>query len=813
MVKICSPSYPNNKNTELFEKYSFELSSFQKHAIEGIVDEKHVLITAHTGSGKTMPAEFAIEHFVSKGKKVIYTGPIKALINQKFYDFTLKFPHITFGILTGDIKCNPEAQVLIVTAEILLNKLYQVNSKNNVPPSAVSFEMDIENELGCVVMDEVHYINDPDRGHVWENTIMMLPKQVQMVMLSASIDQPEKFAHWIETTGSKEVYLTSTNERVVPLTHYSFLTTGSTAFKNIKDKALQAEINSLINKPLIIQTPNGVFDEVQFGKISKIIHLFDKNYIRVKRHHVINQLLKHCVEHEMLPALFFVFSRKQLEICAEEVTTNLLEFDSKVPYTIDRECEQIIRKLPNYQEYLHLPEYVNMVKLLRKGVAIHHSGVTPVLREMVELLYAKGYIKVLFATETFAVGINMPTKSVVFTDVNKFDGKSSRMLLGHEYTQMSGRAGRRNIDKVGHVIHLNNLFRDFSASNYRTMMKGRPQMLTSKFKISYNLLLSLVDIGNNNFVGFSKRSMVTSDIDNELGELYEKISKTTAEVETMKISMRTPQLVIDEYLDLSNQKQMASNKKRKELDRQIQSIAEQYKFFEHDKLTIQNMINKRMEIEMLQRQFEVTEKYIDNNVMAIIKLLINDGFVTSDEPYKLTRLGTIAKHLRETHCLVFARLLNTDQIYTLDAIQLVGLLSCLTNVVVSDECKDSIPKTSDKQLKSMIDVMCGLYNEYQDKEVFSTGVEYNIQYDLIDFVMRWCLCENEVECKLVLQDISSHKKVFLGEFVKALLKINNIATELEKIAEDTQNMTFLSKLKEIPTMILKYVVTNQSLYV
>lgn len=226
------------------------------------------------------------------------------------------------------------------------------------------------------------------------------------------------------------------------------------------------------------------------------------------------------------------------------------------------------------------------------------------------------------------------------------------------------------------------------------------------------------------------------------------------------------------------------------------------------------MINKRIEIETLQRQFESTEKYIDNNVMAIIKLLINDGFINKDdETYKLTKLGTMAKHLRETHCLVFARLLNADQIYALDAIQLVGLLSCLTNVVVSDDRKDSIPKTTDKQLKSMIDVMGGLYNEYQDKEVFATGVDYNIQYDLIDYAMRWCSCENEVECKLVLQDISSHKNVFLGEFVKALLKINNIATELEKIAEDTQNMTFLSKLKEIPTMILKYVVTNQSLYV
>jgi superfamily II RNA helicase len=813
MVKICSHTYPANKNTELFDKYSFELSSFQKHAIEGIVEDKHILITAHTGSGKTLPAEFAIEHFVSKGKKVIYTGPIKALINQKFYDFTIKYPNITFGILTGDIKCNPEAQVLIVTAEILLNKLYQVNSKSVVPPSAVSFDMDIQNDLGCVVMDEVHYINDPDRGHVWENTIMMLPKHVQMVMLSASIDQPEKFAHWCETAGNKQVYLTSTDERVVPLTHYSFLTTGSTAFKTIKDKALQAEINSMINRPIAIQSSKGVFDEVEFGKVAKIIYLFEKNDIRVRRQHVINQVLKHCVEHEMLPALFFVFSRKQLEVCAEEVTVNLLEFDSKVPYIIDRECEQIIRKLPNYQEYLHLPEYVNMVKLLRKGVAIHHSGITPVLREMVELLYSKGYIKVLFATETFAVGINMPTKTVVFTDINKFDGHSSRMLFGHEYTQMSGRAGRRNLDKVGHVIHLNNLFRDFSSANYRVMMRGKPQVLTSKFKISYNLLLGLVDMGDDNFIGFSRRSMVTGDLESELGVLYEKINKANSELEVFKVSTRTPEYAIEEYLELSNQKQMATNKRRKEIDRKMQDISVQYKFFENDKTTIQRMINKRLEIEELEKQFEATEKYIDNNVMTIINLLINDGFITNETPYQLTNIGSIAKLLRETHCLVFARLLTGGAIYELSAIQLVGLLSCLTNVVVSDDVKDSIPKTSDKQLKSMIEHMGGLYEEYQAKEVFSTGVDYSIQYDLIDYVIKWCYCENEVDCKLVLQELNSHKQVFLGEFVKALLKINNISSELEKVAESTQNMSFLSKLKEIPSLVLKYVVTNQSLYV
>ena len=238
MVKICPNSYSpssEEKYSQYFDKYPFPLSSFQKFAIESIVEGNHILVTAHTGSGKTLPAEFAIEHFVSKGKKVIYTSPIKALSNQKFYEFTQKFPNISFGILTGDIKTNPEADVLIMTTEILMNTLYAKNRKEDVTINTNStnlamFEMDFDNELACVVFDEIHYINDQDRGRVWEETIMMLPRHVQMVMLSATLDSPEKFALWCETRGQNDVksdkivYLTTTYERVVPLTHYSFIT-------------------------------------------------------------------------------------------------------------------------------------------------------------------------------------------------------------------------------------------------------------------------------------------------------------------------------------------------------------------------------------------------------------------------------------------------------------------------------------------------------------------------------------------------------------------------------------------------------------
>jgi antiviral helicase SKI2 len=290
--------------------------------------------------------------------------------------------------------------------------------------------------------------------------------------------------------------------------------------------------------------------------MKKTVDLFENKNVRINRSHVINNVLKHCVENEMLPALCFVFSRKMLEVCAKEVTTNLLEFDSKVPYTVARECEQIIRRLPNYKEYLELPEYLFIVSLLEKGVAIHHAGVMPVLREMVELLYAKGYIKVLFATETFAVGINMPTKTVIFTDVNKFDGNAPRILYSHEYTQMAGRAGRRGIDTVGNVIHLNNLFRNMDSTNYKLMMKGTPQTLTSKFKVSFSLILNMIEIGETDLekadgttMRFIKRSMAQQDIEAKLGTVYTNMSITDAKIQTTKDKVnqysRTPYHIVE----------------------------------------------------------------------------------------------------------------------------------------------------------------------------------------------------------------------------------------------------------------------------
>ena len=808
MVFICTATYPLDNESQYNETYSqfpHTLHDFQKWAIEALVNEKHVLVTAPTGTGKSVVAEFSIRHFVGLGKKVIYCSPIKALSNQKFYDFTRKFPDISIGIITGDISCNTSADVLIMTTEILLNKLYSGKTTTNV---STSFDMNIETELACVVFDEIHMINDASRGHVWEQSIMMMPKHVQMVGLSATLDDPVKFASWIETQSDREIYLAVKHTRTVPLTHYSFITVSNSAFKVIKDKTVQAEINSLIAQPFVIQTANGTFNDAHYSRMSKVLTLLGQKSVRVTRGHVLNKVSEYLVQNEMLPALCYVFSRKQLEIYAKELTTNLLEFDSKIPYTIDYECEQIIRKLPNFQEYLHLPEYVEMVHLLRKGVAMHHSGIIPVLREMVELLFARGMIKILFCTESVAIGLNLPVKTTIFTDVSKHDGKSVRMLHGHEYTQAAGRAGRLGIDTVGHVIHLNNLFRSTDIIGYKTMLKGAPQSLSSHFKLSYHLLLELIQQGKRP-TPFSQKSLIQNDVQLEVTGIRRELTIIREKVDKLEESIkhiRTPPSIVREYIGLQAERPKSINKKRKDIERRIQSIKDEFRFIDADVNTI-TAYDEMLEVSIeKERRLVNVEQMVETTIDASIGLLERRGFLRDGS---LTVLGHYAAGLKEMHCLVFAGLLDVRYFENKDLSTLVEMFSCFTNVSVQEQFKETVVPEAMRHI-------CGLYEDYLKEECelkINSGIEYELQYDLVPYMREWCQGQNVEECKWVLQKMMAEKGIFLGEFVKALLKINNIAIEVCSIAEQMGDIALLAVLKAIPDATLKFIVTNQSLYV
>ena len=394
--------------------------------------------------------------------------------------------------------------------------------------------------MGGVIFDEVHYINDPDRGSVWEQSILLLPPNVQMILLSATINKSEKFAEWIENEKNKDVkpeehkkvILAPTRMRVVPLSHYLWYSAPKSLFDEKKNKAIFSLLD-YTNKPLLLKNDKEEFNIKNLVKLNQIDSEIKKNKIYIKRKFVLNELVNYLKNNNMLPAICFVFSRKQAEIAALEIEKNLHD-DEKFSSIVENECKKIlISKLDNYSEFIELDEFKKIIKLLEKGVAVHHAGILPILREMIELLFDKGFIKILFATETFAVGINMPTKTVIFSSLKKWDGNKNRSLLSHEYIQMSGRAGRRGLDKEGHIIHLNNLFELESSVEYKKMLCGSAPEIISKFKISYNIILNIIASNNGNISDmykFIKQSLISSEIKKEVD--YYDIEKE--KLETIK---------------------------------------------------------------------------------------------------------------------------------------------------------------------------------------------------------------------------------------------------------------------------------------
>lgn len=831
MVKLCDKQFSTTseaKYKEYFSKFSFPLSDFQKYAIESTVEGHHVLVTAHTGSGKTLPAEFAIDYFVSKGKKVIYTSPIKALSNQKFYEFSQKFPHISFGILTGDIKTNPEADVLIMTTEILQNTLY-LKQRDIVTTSKLHFDMDIQNELACVIFDEIHYINDADRGKVWEESILMLPQHVQMVMLSATIDKPLQFAEWCENRhrSDKIVYLANTNFRVVPLNHYIYIDTNTSIFKILKDKDKEKQIKGILNKPHVLKKQGEQFMDSNYNMIKKNLELFSSKNVTIKPNLILNNLIRYLYKNEMLPAICFVFSRYRVEKYAKMISVNLFGYDdAHIPSVIRNDCEKIIRRLPNAHEYLNLPEYHELVSLLEKGIAIHHAGIMPILREMVELLFGKGYIKVLFATETFAVGLNMPTKTVIFTSMNKITSDGHRDLYAHEYTQMAGRAGRRGLDTIGHVIHCGNLIKDAGMpllNDYKTILSGVPQVLKSKFKFTYGLLLNLISVGNMSFCEFIQKSMLNEQIQSQISGFKHKISCLNGQIKKQQEitdSMNINTDLLQQYYTITNELTTAhQSKKRHKLQHNITTLENAYPQIKEHIKQIDKLKMLNSDLQSSQKSMEDTNSYVKNNVSNLLYILKNNGCILeNDGIYSLSTKGDIASHVHEIHCLLASDLYELGHFDNMTTPELIAFFSCFSNLKVSDDYKDFNCTEDYLNVKNAVDYATQRIKEYSDNEVsfnlYGAAENFELQYDFVRYSYIWASeVNNEKSAKKIIDEAKSEKKIFLGEFIKALLKINNIAAEFENVCEITNNMNLLSKIKQIPDMTLKYIATNQSLYV
>jgi len=862
-VKLCKSTYDQNKKDYIsyFDQFSFPLDHFQKYAIEGIVRNHHVLVTAHTGSGKTLPAEFTINHFVQQGKKVIYTSPIKSLSNQKFHELSIQFPDITFGILTGDIKCNPEADCVIMTTEILRNALIRemygekddngdneanntntkvdVGQNKNDTMSLMDFNLNIKDRVGAIIFDEVHYINDQHRGKVWEECIILSPPNVLFMMLSATIDKPEMFAQWIATTKKKDVWLTGTNHRVVPLTHYAFLHIPESVMKNISSHSYFHTIDKVNNTFTEIKTPSVSYIETNIDKYKKSKKIIQKYNISVSPKQTLNKVIKILHKEDKLPAICFVFSRKKAEEFAQSITQNLHDGDNpnndtKKTSKVQQECIQILKTLPNYKEYSSTGEFNTMIKLLEKGIAVHHSGIIPVLREMIELLFGKGYIRLLFATETFAVGINMPTKTVLFTDIEKYDGTGNRLLLAHEYTQMAGRAGRRGLDKVGHVIHLHNLFEPPSHSEYKTMLSGKPQTLKSKFSIDYRMILRIlqqdhIDTSVQQIKEFIQQSMFNNEFEKQSASIQQECmiveDKLFFENQTTNRNLDLESL-LHQYVELENNKVYYKKKQLSKYQEQLQNLKQNIITYSskwnQDNFNANMKTYKKRYVEtqdLLKRQNDLKERtsFVDNEINRCIQYLIKiKSVVKLDNIYSLTKKGICMQCIQETNPSVIGEMFRQNLFEGLEVIQFVQLLSCFVDLKIPESVRLYNYNGSDPILKSRLDVLETIVIEQYNNELHSFQYieeeDYFYQYDLIDAVKMWCDAKDEVSAKYTLQYCGEYR-IFTGEFVKAILKINAIALEIEKVCDLLQLIEMKKVVHQIPEVTLKYIATNQSLYI
>lgn len=452
--------------------WPFTLDPFQQVSIASIERGESVLVSAHTSAGKTVVAEYAIAQSLKNNQRVIYTSPIKALSNQKYREFAAEFGDV--GLMTGDVTINPTATCLVMTTEILRSMLYRGS--------------EIMREVAWVVFDEIHYLRDKARGVVWEETIILLPDKVRYVFLSATIPNAMQFAEWITKTHSQPVHVVYTDFRPTPLQHYFFPAGADGIHLIVDEKGVFREDN--FNKAMTtIADKQG--DDPADAMAKRKGKGKDKRLNKggTKGPSDIYKIVKMIMMKSYNPVIVFSFSKNLCEAYALQMS-NLTFNEKSEKDMVEKVFNSALEMLT--EEDKQLPQIQNILPLLKRGIGIHHSGLLPILKETIEILFQEGLIKVLFATETFSIGLNMPAKTVVFTSVRKFDGVSQRWVSPSEFVQMSGRAGRRGLDDRGIVIMM--IDEKMEPVIAKEIVRGEQDKLNSAFYLGYNMILNLMRV-------------------------------------------------------------------------------------------------------------------------------------------------------------------------------------------------------------------------------------------------------------------------------------------------------------------------------
>lgn len=653
--------------------FPFELDDFQKEACEYITNGKSVVVCAPTGAGKTVIAEHAIHKAIETGHRVFYTTPLKALSNQKYGDFSSKYGINNVGLLTGDTSINRDAQIVVMTTEVFRNMLYGTNFG--------SITENLKN-VGYIVLDEVHYMNDEQRGTVWEESIIYCPTNIQIVALSATVANADKLTDWINTVHSR-TELVNTDFRPVPLRYYYF-------------------DSSQPNTVLPLLTPSGQLN----SKIRPEKRQFHHRG-RLPQRSVVRDVVNVLHEKDMLPAIYFTFSRKK---CDEQ-----MEKCSRLVLVTPQEQKKIKKIVDDYlveNMYLHNNKHMEYIL---NGVASHHAGLLPGWKVLVEKLFQEGLIKVVFATETLAAGINMPARSTVISSISKRTDSGHRTLTASEFLQMSGRAGRRGMDEVGYVTVVGTSFQ--SPEEVAELVLSDANPLESRFAPRYSMVLNLLqrfsldeakELILKSFGYFSADSRLTpllhqqeenqKKIDelsgftchkkltnqdlldyNKIREIYvenRKIFKTIQKQEKGKNRPLNPEAI--EF-----------GKRNKEmLDKMHSYACDNCKLFKKHMKEIEVLERYTIKQKKLIKEIEHAKDFFWNNFLAHRQVLTDFGYLKDDYP---TEKGVMTAQIRAENELFLAEIILSNVLENLTPSELASVVCAITTEDLRAELYPQIP--------------------------------------------------------------------------------------------------------------------------
>ena len=765
----------------------YTLDPFQQHAVAAISRDENVLVTAKTGSGKTFVGEYQIAHSLAKGSRVFYTTPIKSLSNQKFDDLKRMFPNV--GIMTGDIKFKPDADVVIMTTEILRNLLFKYDSSTRNLGITAALSLD---RLDAVIFDECHYINDRDRGAVWEETMILLPPKVNLVLLSATIESPEIFAAWLGELKQKPIHLISTQFRVVPLQHGVYYDDKLVTIMDSKEQFEAGLYNGWLkwrigqgksaddHRARVSNRRAGGYEDAPVARTGGI-----KSY-----KHQMNELLSRLDEQGLLPALFFVFSRKDCERFAANCEHTLLDSSdtASVKHILDFH-------LHRYGDALkHMPQYSTLRALLERGIAFHHSGLLPVLKEIVEILFGKGFVKLLYATETFAVGINMPTKTVVFTGYRKYDDGTGgmRMLNTDEYIQMAGRAGRRGKDDKGLVLYLPDREPE-SLAEVQRMMTGARQTFQSRMTFHYDFLLKTLQSGNLDWLKlmhqsywYKRHEMMTNGIRQQIQLEEVKLGKMG--LTALEISDMSSRDVI--AAKLKNSVNAARREAQKEWSAwENKHMGPRWHSLIKELWPAWQAAGKSLA--SLKKELEVAEDP-SQGVWPSLHALAAMGLL--DESLKLTPLGIMATEVNEGHAVLVAQTYQRGLLKSLTAEEILTVLMSFT-----EESGKEMPSVNSLDVpRPVIDALWSIYRVSEENQRLETARPprdsyWELNTSWVEPVWRWLQGAS-------VQELCTDYDCYEGNLLRILSKLVNLLEEWRSLATLCNDTEMLEKMRDVVVM-------------